>query len=189
MKIIQICGTTGVGKTSLVKGLLSSGSFLKLSQEVSGVSREWWYNGKVAVVGKYNERNCCGVDASGYSGDELIKTIKEIIARNRPEVILFEDVRFGSGFKFKQKLKKAADEVGYDFYLLALIASLECSCDRVLNRSGNADADYDAMRSKARGVINSSKKAKEIGANVVFCNTETHDKAGVLNVLRRIINA
>lgn len=189
MKIIQICGTNGVGKTTLVKGLLTSGNFLKLNQEVSGISREWWFDGKVAVVGKYNDRNCCGVDAGNYSGDELIKTLKAVIARQRPEVILFEDVRFGGAFAFKQKLKKAAYDVGYDYYLMALIASLECSCDRVLNRSGNVDADYDAMRSKARGVINSTKKAKEIGAKVVFCDTEKHDKAEVLNMLRRIINA
>lgn len=188
MKIIQICGTNGVGKTTLVKGLLSSGNFLKLSQECEGKSREWWYNGRVAVVGKYNDRNCCGVDAGNYSGDALIATIKAVIARNKPEVLLFEDVRFGGAFTFKQKLKKTADELGYDYYLMALIASLECSCDRVLNRSGNEDADYDAMRSKARGVINSSKKAGAIGAKVVFCDTEKNDKAAVLNVLRRIIN-
>ncbi len=188
MKIIQICGTNGVGKTTLVKGLLTAGNFLKLNQEVSGISREWWYDGKVAVIGKYNDRNCCGVDAGNYSGDELIKTIKAVVARNRPEIVLFEDVRFGGGFTFKQKLKKAADEVGYEYYLMALIASLECSCERVLNRSGNVDADYDAMRSKARGVINSTKKAGEIGAKVVFCDTEKNDKAAVLGVLRRIIN-
>jgi hypothetical protein len=188
MKIIQICGTNGVGKTTLVKGLLSSGNFLKLNQEVSGISREWWFDGKVAVVGKYNDRNCCGVDAGNYSGDELIKTIVAIIQRNRPETVLFEDVRFGGGFTFKQKLKKAADGVGYDYYLMALIASLECSCNRVLNRSGNIDADYDSMRSKARGVINSTKKAGTIGAKIVFCDTEKNDKAAVLNVLRRVIN-
>lgn len=189
MKIIQICGTNGVGKTTLVKGLLTSGNFLKLNQEVSGISREWWFDGNVAVIGKYNAQNCCGVDAGNYSGDALIATIKAVIARNRPDVVLFEDVRFGGGFTFKQKLKAAADEVGYDYYLLALIADLDISCNRVLNRSGNVDADYDAMRSKARGVINSTKKAGAIGAKTVFCDTGKNDRAGVLNVLRRIINA
>ena len=157
-------------------------------QEVSGVSREWWFDGKVAVIGKYNDRNCCGVDAGNYSGDELIKTVKTIAVRNRPEVILFEDVRFGGNFTFKQKMKDAADEVGYEYYLLALFASLECSCNRVLNRSGNIDADYDAMRSKARGVIKSTKKAQEIGAKVVFCDTGKNDKAAVLQRLKLLIN-
>ena len=168
--------------------MLTTGNFLKLNQEVSGVSREWWYDGHTAIVGKYNDRNCCGVDAGNYSGDALIATLKSIIGRNRPEVILFEDVRFGCAFTFKQKLKKAAEDFGYDYYIMALIASLECSCDRVLNRSGNIDADYDSMRGKARGVIKSSKKAGEIGAKVIFCDTEKNDKAAVLNRLKRIIN-
>lgn len=187
MKIIQICGTNGVGKTTLVKGLLTSGNFLKLNQEVSGVTREWWFDGNVAVIGKYNDRNCCGVDAGNYSGDALIATIRAIILRNKPNVVLFEDVRFGGAFTFKQKLKQTADDLGCDYYIMALIASLECSCDRVLNRSGNIDADYDAMRGKARGVIKSTKKAAELGAKIVFCDTEKNDKAAVLNRLKRVI--
>lgn len=188
MKIIQICGTNGVGKTTLVKNLLASGNFMKMSQAVEGVSKEFWFDGRVAVVGKYNDRNCCGVDAGNYSGDVLIKTISAIIALYRPAVLLFEDVRFGGNFTFKQKMKTFADGVGYDYYLLALFASLECSCNRVLNRSGNIDADYDAMRSKARGVIKSTKKAGEIGAKVFFCDTEKNDKAAVLRRLKMVID-
>lgn len=188
MKIIQICGTNGVGKTTLVKGLLASGKYMKMTQVVDAVPHEWWYNGDVAVVGKYNDRNCCGVDAGNYSGEVLIKTIAAIIAQNRPRVLLFEDVRFGGNFTFKQKMKTFADSVGYEYCLLALFASLECSCNRVLNRSGNIDADYDAMRSKARGVIKSTKKAAEIGARAVFCDTEKNDRQAVLQRLKAVIN-
>lgn len=188
MKIIQICGTNGVGKTTLVKGLLASSPFVKLQQEVGGKSKEYWFNGKTLIVGKYNDANCCGVDAGGYSADQLLETIRAVIINQRPETLLFEDVRFGSGFAFKQRLKTLADELGYDYIVMALYASLECSCNRVLNRSGNVDADYDAMRSKARGVIKSTKKAGEIGARAVFCNTETNDPARVLDILRRLIN-
>lgn len=188
MKIIQICGTNGVGKTTLVKGLLNSGNFLKLYQEVSGVSREWWFDGKVAVVGRYNESNCCGVDAGKYHGNELIKTIATIVRRENPETVLFEDVRYGGSFLFKKRLKEFADSAGYDYYILALTASLECSCGRVLNRSGNMDADYDAMRSKARGVINSTKKAGNNGVKIAFCDTEKKNRIEVLDFLRCIIN-
>lgn len=187
MKIIQICGTNGVGKTTLVKGLLSSGNFLKLNQEVSGVSREWWFDGKVAVIGKYNDRNCCGVDAGNYSVEALIATIRTIIERNKPYVVLFEEVRMGTTYSVKEKLKKLADEVGYEYYILALIASLECTCSRVLERSGNRDANYDAMRGKARAVIKTSKKAEENGAKVFFIDTEKNDKASVLRGLKRIM--
>lgn len=189
MKIIQICGTNGVGKTTLVKNLLASDRFMRLAQVVNGVSREWWFNGNVAVVGKYNDQNCCGVDAGNYSGDGLAATIEAIISRYKPNVVLFEDVRFGGSFVFKQKLKHVADIVGYDYYILALIADLDVSCNRVLNRSGNANANYDSMRSKARTVINSTKKAQEIGAKTVFLNTGENSKIEVLNVLWRIINA
>lgn len=188
MKIIQICGTNGVGKTTLVKGLLSSGNFTKLNIEVDGVSREWWYDGNTAVIGKYNDRNCCGVDAGNYSVDGLIDTIKAVICQNKPDCVLFEDVRMGTSYAFKDKLLRTADVVGYEFNVLALIASLECSCNRVMERTGNPGANYDAMRGKARAVINTTKRIGEQGAKVFFIDTEKNSKTAVLNTLRRLTN-
>lgn len=189
MKIIQICGTNGTGKTTLVKNLLLSGGFLKMQSVIDGKSREWWYDGKTIVIGKYNSNNCCGVDAGNYTGEELLSTIKAVIQQEQPLTVVFEDVRYGSVFSFKQKLKSVADSLSYDYYLLNLIADLDVSCNRVLDRSGNSKANYDAMRQKARGVIYSTRKAEKIGAKALFCDTGKADKQTVLNLLRGVINA
>lgn len=189
MKVIQICGTNGAGKTTLVKNLLSNGDFERTEIDVEGVQKEIWGDGEITVIGKYNQANCCGVDAGNYSGDILLKTIENVIHTANPKVIVFEDVRFGGSFTFKEKLLNLAKRNGAMYILVNLILSPEISCDRVLNRSGNVGADYDAMISKARGVIRSSRKAAEIGAKVLFFDTGKNDKAAAWRFLLNVINS
>lgn len=188
MKIIQICGTNGAGKTTLVKNLLANGDFERREISIEAKAKEYWFDGEIAVVGKYNQANCCGVDAGNYSGQTLITTIQSVAQTEKPEIIVFEDVRFGGSFAFKQKLAEIAQKNGWDYVLVNLIAGLEITCDRVLNRSGNVNADYDAMRSKARGVINSSRKASSCGARVLFFDTGKNGKGNTLAFLLGVIN-
>ena len=101
MKVIQICGTNGVGKTTLVKGLLNTGKFLRMELPIDGERKEWWFDGQVAVIGRYAQNNCCGVDASKYSADQLIKVIDTILAVYEPSTVIFEDIRFGGSYTDK----------------------------------------------------------------------------------------
>ena len=188
MKIIQICGTNGAGKTTLVKNLLANGDFERDYIEIDGKTKEYWFDGEIAVIGKYNSANCCGVDAGNYTGETLLKAIQAVAEQIEPEIIVFEDVRFGCSFAFKQKLAYFAQIGGYKYVLVNLIARLEITCERVLNRSGNVNADYDAMRGKARGVINSSRKAAACGAKVLFYDTGKNGKGDTLAFLLGVIN-
>ena len=187
MKIIQICGTNGTGKTTLVKNLLKSGRFLKMSIQVDGKNREWWFDGTVAILGKYNDSNCCGIDAGNYSGETLQHAITRILSDYMPNVLLLEDIRYGSTYKFKKNLESKAKMFGYDYFAFALIAKFETVSQRVYNRSKNINVDYDRIRSKARQVVNSCRKLQREGMSIVWVDTDEKDEKGVLSVLRGLI--
>ena len=127
-KVIQICGTNGTGKTTLVKGLLNSGKFVRKELRVQGNTKEWWYDGKVAVIGKYNQANCCGVDAGNYSGDQLLNTIDIILTNYRPKKLLFEDMRYGGSYTFKKNARDISEKHEYEYIALTLLASLKTAC-------------------------------------------------------------
>ena len=184
MKIIQICGTNGTGKTTLVKGLLKSGKFLKMTEPVDGRGREWWYDGQVAIIGKYNANNCCGVDAGNYSGDTLLNVIDTLLRNYAPKTIVFEDVRYGGLYSFKHKAKALGEQYGYGYCAFTLIASLECVARRVIARTGNEGCDFDRMRSKARQCIKSTAKIGQEGAETVMIDTERFVQEAVLAALR-----
>jgi len=189
VKIIQICGTNGTGKTTLMKNLLHSGKFLKMSVSVDGKSREWWFDGQVAVVGKYNAFNCCGVDAGNYTNDSLTHVIEHVLRNYKPKTLLFEDVRYGGLFSFKQKMNEIAKTHGYTYCAFSLIASLPCIAKRVIDRSGNDGCNFDQMRSKARQVIKSTQRVAELGAEAVWVDTEKNPPDAVLSILRGVIDA
>lgn len=189
MKVIQICGTNGTGKTTLVKGLLASGNFLRMALPIDGEVKEWWFDGEVAVIGKYASNNCCGVDASNYSGDLLIKVVDNIIASYVPKAVVFEDMRFGCSYSFKQKAKQCTEKRGGEYIAFVLMAELNKISTRVIGRSGNPNVNFDRMRQKQRQCINSARKIGNDGSKVYFINTECKSKMELLSALKGVINA
>ena len=186
-KVIQICGTNGTGKTTLVKGLLNSGAFLRMDLPVGGEIKEWWYDGQVAVIGRYARNNCCGVDASKYSADLLLTVIDTILAAYGPSTVIFEDMRFGGSYTFKRRAREIAQKHSGEYIAVALVASLETVSRRVIERTGNPDVDFDRVRQKARQVIRSTQKISADGAKVFFIDSERLDKGAMLGALRAII--
>ena len=155
---------------------------------IDGSQKEYWFDGKIAVVGKYNNTKCCGVDAGNYSCDVFLKTIECIIKAIKPYIIIFEGIRLSDSFAFKERMNNLSRRNNYVYVIVNLITSPECSCNRVLNRSGCFDNNYDAIISKARGVIKSSKRAKSIGAKVLFFDTEKNDQGETFRFLLNVIN-
>lgn len=186
-KVIQICGTNGTGKTTLVKGLLNGGKFKRKELLVGGEPKEWWYDGKIAVIGKYNQANCCGIDAGKYTGEQLLRVIEKIVVGYRPYAVIFEDIRFGSSYTFKKKALGIAEKYGAEYISATLVASLETVSRRVIERTGNESVNFDAVRSKARQVIRSSKKIETEGAKVFFICADNIDKKAVLLKFRGIL--
>ena len=160
-----------------------------MSVMLDGKAREWWFDGKIAVVGKYNASNCCGVDAGNYTNDSLKNVIEYVLRNYKPKTLLFEDVRYGGLFSFKQKMNEIAGKNGYTYCAFTLIASLPCIAKRVINRSGNEECNFDQMRSKARQVIKSTQRVAELGAEAVWVDTEKKQPDAVLAILRGVIDA
>ena len=159
-----------------------------MSKEIDGIKREWWFDGSTAVIGKYNSRNCCGVDASHYTAEGLIRAIKAISAQEKPNAIIFEEVRLGGLYSFKTRLRKEIENIGGEYMLVTLIASFETMAKRVVKRTGNENVNFDAMRSKGASAIRSSRKAQEDGVRVVWIDTDQYNPDQAYYILRRTID-
>lgn len=188
MKVIQICGTNGTGKTTLVKGLLTSGKFLRMELPIDGEVKEWWYDGEVAVIGRYASNNCCGVDAGNYSGEKLIAVIERLINNHRPKVILYEGLIFCKLMSFSERVKEVAYNNGYQYLMITLIASLQTIHDRILKRSGNPNVNFDRMRSNQMLNIRNAKKMAADGVRVLLIDTEYKSAKETLRALKKLIN-
>ena len=188
MKVIQICGTNGTGKTTLVKGLLNSGAFLRMDLPVGGENKEWWYDGEVAVIGRYGRNNCCGLDAGNYSGEQIYKHLDVILSVYEPNAVVFEDVRYGTLYSFKSRMRTIAEKHGGTFCVVALYMPLERAAERVFERTGNESINIDAIRSKQVQVLRSTRKIQSEGVEAHFIDTSITDKKRLLYTLGRIIH-
>lgn len=186
MKIIQICGTNGTGKTTLVKNFLKKGAFHKMKGNIPGKEFVWWYNGSVAVIGNYKSTSCCGIDGGKFTGETLLNAVKSIGTIYRPEIVLFEDVLIGSSYAFKARVFEYARETGSEYAVLALTAPFEVLTNRIIERSGNTDRHFDNIRSKGRQIIASTKRIRDDGAEAVFCDTSKAPPESVLKLLERL---
>lgn len=188
MKVIQICGTNGTGKTTLVKGLLTSGNFLRMELQIDGEVKEWWYDGEVAVIGRYTRNNCCGVDAGNYSGEQLIKVIDTILAVYEPKAVVFECLMFGLSYKFKQNLFEVSKRHNRSYVVITLTAALTTLSERVIRRTGNENVNFDGVNSKMRQAINSTRLIQADGATAYIIDTEQKSKKEILDFLKVVLN-
>ena len=187
MKVIQVCGTSGTGKTTLIKGLLSSGRFIRLYSTVDGEARELWYNGEILVLGRYNRNNCCGVDAWKITGEQFLKVLDTILAVYEPRVVIFEHLMFGLTYRFKHDARACAEKHGYEYVVVVLTASLNTLSERIIGRTGNESVNFDAVMSKARTAIVSTKKVEAEGAKAYILDTERIDRKSLLRAFKEII--
>lgn len=187
MTIIQICGTNGTGKTTLVRNLMATGDYEHRTMMINGKPKDYYTDGKTLVIGKYGTANCGGVDAGNWNKHDLMTAIDILVQTECPETLIFEDIRFGGSGVFKQELATYAISNGHRYTIITLTAPAECTCNRVLNRSGNRDANYDRMLQKAKSIYRSSQRAKQYGAKVVVVDTEKNDEIQTAEILQRAI--
>ena len=187
-KIIQICGGNGTGKTTLIKRLLESGPFYNSKLQIAGKTKEYWCDGDIAVIGKYNENRCCGLDSENYSIKDLLASINTVISQQNPLVILFEDMRLGSTYPCKEKLRMVANNAGYEYCVITLIADLTLIAKRIVERSGNENVDFDARRMLQKQCIRSSRKIEANGAKSYIVDTGRNTLDMTFSILKGIIN-
>lgn len=185
MTVIQICGTNGVGKSTLVRSLLPH--LFRDEIMIDGEKREVWKDDRITVIGKYNERACGGIDAGGYTTETLSATLRAVM-RSRPRYIVFEDANFGSTYAFKKRVRKTAEQAGGKYICVTLYASELAIVERIIERSGNEDRNFDSIIGKQRSVIRTSRKMQADGAAALFIDTTNKGKQEVADILFEVMH-
>lgn len=188
MKVIQICGTNGVGKTTLARKVLTSSPFKRYEVCAAGENKEVWFDGDTAIIGRYGTANCGGVDADGYLTEILLETILRTIREFKPRVLMFEDYRYGSVYNFKRRVHEIARGNGYEYIVFLLVADPKTIVERIIGRSGNENRNFDAKIELQKACIRSAKRIARDGVKVKVIDTGKSTRQEVADALSEVMN-
>ena len=172
MKVIQLRGTNGVGKTTAVREYMRNGQFWTESVEMGGSQYIYHFSGSVAIIGKYDgETATGGIDGYITNKDELKNLIVRILKRVKPQTLIFECVFYGVSYQFSYDIKTVVERMGYEYVALCLMPPFDVSLERIWGRNGSKDINVEARQSVYRQAIVSNSKLRAKGVNVKVIDT------------------
>lgn len=163
MKIIQIRGNNGTGKTTIVREFIKKNEYEIVSVLVGRRKIECHKMGGIVVIGRYDKNVCGGCDASIKTGDELKETIAKIVKQFRPDVLIFEGVMYGKSVGFTNDIFKYSRAIGAEFLAICLEPSFEKSLERIYKRNGGKEINLKSLESGWKGSLRSNEKLRAIG--------------------------
>lgn len=187
MKIIQIRGNNGTGKTTMVRGYIESHENELISVKVGGRTVDCHKVGNNIVIGRYDKNECGGCDASIKTGDELKETIAKVTRLYHPDAIVFEGVMYGKSFDFTYQIYRFALKVRAEFLAICLEPPFETTLERIYKRNGGKDVNISSLEKGYRASILSNNKLELGKIPIKRVNTAEMDEKGMRKALEEFV--
>lgn len=186
MKLIQLCGTNGVGKTTSVLQFCERRGMTAQVLEIDKRQYDYHTNGKAVVLGRYGLTKCGGIDGKITDKRVLKYVIIQFLRRLKPEVLVFEAVLYGVTYQFRKEISMTARSLGYEYTAVVLCPPLEVAVERTINRNGR-DVNIDSIAQKHFTTLSSSAKLSEAGLDVRAVDTSKIPKEEMYKVIEEAI--
>ena len=188
MKLIQIRGCNGSGKTTMMRQFVEKHNLsikeIKVNNIQTFISSS--EDMKTIVLGKY-DRKTGGCDLY-KNADHVVKTIYQLIKEYRPNTILFEGLIYGLTFKFAKELADNVKNYGYDYKGICLYLDPEEAIKRIYIRNGGKDINQEYIYNKTKSFLTSYNKLKEANYNVKLYDTSKVAINNLIDIIEKEAN-
>lgn len=185
MKLIQICGNNGCGKTTVVRQFIARfmPDYEIVSITACGHKIECHKQDDIVVIGRYDKAECGGCDVAIRNATELKDAIAIIAKTVKPKVLIFEGVMYGKSFALRYEINKFAKAIGSDYMGICLEPPFDVTLERIYARNGGKEVNVKSLESGWRGAIKSNRKLKKVGVNITCVDTGSIPKDKMYEVL------
>lgn len=185
MKVIQLRGTNATGKTTTVRQFILRGRFTVKTITVRKTPVEycWEEERRIAVIGRYDDRETGGVDGRITNKDLLRDTILRVIKAENPQYLIFEGVVYGVTFQFAYELYLVLKRMGWEYIGLCFIPPLEVAFERLAERNGGKPVDYMSVQNKWFTANSAYRRLLEKGVNVKAVDTSKIPKGEMYKLI------
>lgn len=175
MKIVQIRGSNGSGKTTILKQACDICNLKQIKIAINETLTTICVdeNKKIVVLGKYDV-GCGGVDRfKDYQ--HIIDTLIYVVCKIQPQLILFEGVIASQSLKFCCKIKDIFKRYNCEYYVINLNTDINVSLKRIYQRNGGKQIKEEQVLQKQIQILKSHRKMIEKGFAAKLIDT-THIK-------------
>lgn len=168
MKIIQIRGYNGSGKTSTIKTLLASKQvevrrFLGKNITV--------FDGDKCVLGDYTKSGCVGTDSEVYDKHELFDIVFDLAEAF--DVVIFESAFYGKTFDLSKRIANKSRKIGAEYIGVYYRASVERAITNVLHRNGGKSINPANFYSGIRCTELAYRKLRNDGERMICFESDS----------------
>jgi hypothetical protein len=166
MKIIQVRGSNGVGKTTVVRGFLENQK-CTISDDIIHV------NGRaiechttsdgVFVIGRYNKNACGGCDGAIKNAEELKNVLAYVARKMHPNIIIFEGVMYGKTVKLGMEIYNLSRALGAQFMAVCLEPAFDKALERIYTRNGGKEVNVKTLMSTWKSALKSNEALRAAG--------------------------
>ena len=188
MKIIQIRGTNGVGKTTVMRGFLSKHETEIIKVNVGGKDIECTKAGDFIIIGRYDRNECGGCDSAVANGEQLKNLIAKIMRTLRPYCLIFEGLIYGKTYSFTKSIYDYSRAIKADFKAICLVPTFKKALERVYGRNGGKEIDIKNLESGWACYIRGNEKLKRSGVPVAEFNTGLMTKEETEGILDYVLD-
>lgn len=188
MKLIQIRGCNGSGKTTMMKQFVEKHNLEIKEIQVNkiptfiSVSKDM----QIIVLGRYDKKTG-GCDL--YKNKEHVyQTIYQVIRVYKPRLLLFEGLIYGLTYKFGKVLADEVNRFGYDYKGVCLFIEPTEAIARIYVRNGGKDINAQYIYNKTKAFLNSYNKMKDSHYNMTLYDTSKIEKDKMIDILEKAIN-
>lgn len=188
-KIVQIRGSNGTGKTTLVREFLRRrGDNTIITLTVGGERIECHKTGEIIVMGRYDRNECGGCDSEIHSKELFKDAIAKIVRTCKPEVLIYEAVLYGKTFQFSYDIYRYAKAAKAEYMALCLVPAFETTLERIYGRNGGKEINLQALQSTYNSCIRSNAKLRAAGVPLIEVDTAKMTPEEMAQVLERTIS-
>lgn len=187
MKVVQIRGSNGAGKTTIVKQFVQKNKLEIQEINIDGIPTYISTNkgNAIVVLGRYDKK-FGGCDLF-QNTNHVLKTILWVIVNLKPQLIVFEGMIYSLSYKFATKVSDIVKKYNYEYLALSLYVDLEVALDRIYKRNGGKLIKENLIYDKIKTVKKSHDKLLNTGYVSKLADTTKIKENEMYKILEEVI--
>lgn len=188
MKVIQIRGSNGAGKTTIVRQFVQRNNLtikpITIKNKETFISTN--EKNDIVVLGRYDKKTG-GCDL--YDNTEhVLNTLIWVINNMKPKLIVFEGMIYSLSYRFASNVSDLVKKFNYKYIALSLFTDPNVVLQRIYKRNGGKQIKENLILDKIKAVSSSHKKLIDNGYNSKMIDTTNVKEDEMYKIIEGVVN-